>query len=114
MHKYFYLARSYDMQKGQPAIDDLNRLLSGIGVIFSISETNKGKQLDITVDEDKLRKLTAQKSGRPKKYDIDYQAIQERKMAGETDKQIYTSLGMSRSLYYLRMREYKMQEHIRR
>lgn len=107
MHKYFYLARSYDMQKGQPAIDDLNRLLSGIGVTFGVSETDRGKQLDISVDTDKLRKLTVRKSGRPKKYNIDYHVILERKNAGETDKQIYTSLGMSRSLYYLRMREYK-------
>ena len=57
------------------------------------------EQLCIIVHKNKI--------GRPIKYSLDFDEIIQRKTNGETDEQIYTSLGISRSLYYLRLREYK-------
>ena len=106
--KNFYLASNFDVAKGQPAIDDLNNMLECVGVSFSIREIKTGhKKLFIEVNEDKLRIATNTKAGRPIKHKFDIEKVQQLKADGKTNKEIYTELGISKSLFYLKMREYK-------
>ena len=62
----------------------------------------KGK-LNILVYEEKLKS----KAGRPVGHDFDYFKVEQMKADGMTNKEIYTELGISKALYYLRMKEYK-------
>ena len=94
---YNYLQKYGD--KANEIVEDLNHLLDG-KVQFSIDE--KGK-LNILVYEEKLKS----KAGRPVGHDFDYSKVQQMKANGMTNKQIYTELGISKALYYLRMKEYK-------
>ena len=106
--KNFYLASNFDVAKGQPAIDDLNNMLECVGVNFSIREIKTGhKKIFIEVDEDKLRTATNTKAGRPIEHEIDFAKVEQMKADGKTNKEIYTELGISKSLFYLKMREYK-------
>ncbi len=106
--KSFYLPRSYNSEKGQGAIDDLNRLLKDVGVSFNVSKNNNGQKLFISVDEQKLKEVTKHhKAGRPVEYKIDFSEIEQMKLSGKTNKQIYTELGISKSLFYLKIKEYK-------
>lgn len=106
------------MQKRIPIVDGwddkkarvtpaLNRLLKDVGVSFSIEPLKeKHKQFVITVDEEALDKATRKSTGRPQR-EFDYQKVLELKKKGRTNQQIADELGISISLYYLRMREYK-------
>lgn len=94
---YKYL--QYNGDKANEIVEDLNHLLND-KVHFSIDE--KGK-LNILVYEEKLKS----KAGRPVGHDFDYSKVQQMKADGMTNKQIYTELGISKALYYLRMKEYK-------
>ena len=94
---YKYL--KYNGDKANEIVEDLNKLLND-KVHFSIDE--KGK-LNILVYEEKLKS----KAGRPKGHDFDYSKVEQMKADGMTNKQIYTELGVSKALYYLRMKEYK-------
>ena len=88
----------------------LNKLLNDVGVSFSIEPPKRNiphRQLVITIDEDKLDKATRKSSGRPAKHEFDYDKAFELKEKGLTNTQIANELGISISLYYLRMREYK-------
>lgn len=110
--KNFYLASNFDVKKGQPAIDDLNKMLECVGVQFDIKMVkskngNIGKKLFIEVDEDKLRTATNTKAGRPIEHEIDFAEVEQMKAYGMTNKQIYEKLNISKSLFYLKMREYK-------
>lgn len=105
--KNFYLASNYNPKKGQSAIDDLNNLLKNVGVSFSVSVVGMEKKLFIQVDEKKLKAATDKKVGRPVEHDIDFTIVAQMKDNGMTNKQIYTELGISKSLFYLRMKEYK-------
>lgn len=106
--KNFYLASTFDVAKGQPAIDDLNSMLEYVGVNFSIREIKTGhKKLFIEVNEDKLHQATNTKAGRPIEHEIDFAKVEQMKADGKTNKEIYTELGISKSLFYLKMREYK-------
>ena len=106
--KNFYLASTFDVAKGRPAIDDLNSMLECVGVNFSIREIKAGhKKLFIEVNEDKLRTATNTKAGRPIEHEIDFEKVNQMKADGKTNKEIYTELGISKSLFYLKMREYK-------
>ena len=89
----------YNGDKANEIVEDLNHLLND-KVHFSIDE--KGK-LNILVYEEKLKS----KAGRPVGHDFDYSKVQQMKADGMTNKQIYTELGISKALYYLRMKEYK-------
>lgn len=108
MLKSFYLPRSYNSEKGQGAVDDLNNLLNEIGVSFTVSKNNNGQKLCISVDEEKLHSITENRSGRPVAHEFDIEKIQQMKKEGWTNKKIYEKLGMSKALFYLRMREYQM------
>lgn len=88
-----------DRKKAEKIVKDLNHLLDG-KVQFSIDE--KGK-LNILVYEEKLKS----KAGRPVGHDFDYSKVEQMKSDGKTNKEIYTELGVSKALYYLRMKEYK-------
>ena len=103
----FYLASNFDVAKGQPAIDDLNSMLECVGVHFKIGKVKTGYKIFIEVNEDKLRIATNAKVGRPIKHEIDFAKVQQMKADGKTNKEIYTELGISKSLFYLKMREYK-------
>ena len=108
MKKNFYLPKSYDIAKGQGAIDDLNNLLNDVGVTFSVSKKDNGLKLFISVDEKKLQEATSKpKLGRPTGYEFDIEKVEQMKSEGKTNKEIYQELGMSKSLFYLRMKEYK-------
>lgn len=85
--------------KANEAVENLNHLLKD-KVHFSIDE--KGN-LHIEVYEEKLKS----KAGRPVGHDFDYFKVQQMKADGMTNKEIYEALGISKALYYLRMREYK-------
>lgn len=108
MHKSFLLARSYDPEKGQSTIDDLNRMLIDIGVIFDVEVGDRGKRLVIDINESRLRIATTPKGkgGRPLEYRIDWERVEQMQKDGMTNKQIYESLGMSKSLFYTRKREW--------
>lgn len=101
------MASNFDVAKGQPAIDDLNNMLECVGVSFSIGKVKTGQKIFIEVNEDKLRTATNTKAGRPIKHKIDFAKVEQMKAEGKTDKEIYTKLGISKSLFYLKMREYK-------
>lgn len=105
--KNFYLATNYNPEKGKSAIDDLNNLLSDVGVSFSVSVVGTGKKLFIQVDEKKLKAATDTKVGRPIEHNIDFSEVEKMKADGMTNKDIYTKLGISKSLFYLKMKEYK-------
>ena len=105
--KNFYLASNFDVAKGKPAIDDLNNMLECVGVHFSIGKVKTGQKIFIEVNEDKLRTATNTKAGRPIEHEIDFEKVQQLKADGKTNKEIYTELGISKSLFYLKMREYK-------
>ena len=47
------------------------------------------------------------KAGRPPGHDFDFAKVEQLKAEGKTNKQIYTELGVSKALFYLRMKEYK-------
>ena len=105
--KNFYLASNFDVAKGQPAIDDLNNMLECVGVHFSIGKVKTGHKIFIEVNEDKLHQATNTKAGRPIKHNFDIAGVERKKASGMNNKQIYESMGMSKSLFYLKMREYK-------
>lgn len=106
--KSFYLPRSYNSEKGQGTIDDLNGLLKDVGVSFNVSKNNNGQKLFISVDEQKLKNATTHhKAGRPVEHKIDFSEIEQMKLSGKTNKQIYSELGISKSLFYLKLKEYK-------
>lgn len=112
MRKYFILQRGYDKSKGQRTLDDLNRMLSNVGVSFDVhSEDSESfgttKKLYVNIDEHKLRAATESKAGRPQKYEFNFKEIEKMKADGMSNKDIYTSLGMSKSLFYIRMKECK-------
>ena len=105
--KNFYLASNFDVAKGKPAIDDLNNMLECVGVHFSIGKVKNGQKIFIEVNEDKLRTATNTKAGRPVTKDFDFDLVTKWKSEGMTNKQIYEKLDISKSLFYLKMREYK-------
>ncbi len=105
--KSFYLPRSYNSEKGQGTINDLNRLLKDVGVSFDVSKNNNGQKLMIYVDEEKVKNVKSVKAGRPVEHKFNYSEIEQMKLSGKTNKQIYSELGMSKSLFYLKMKQYK-------
>ena len=107
IRKNFYLASNYNPEKGKNTIDDLNRLLDSVGVSFSVSVEERSKKLFIDVDEEKLKAATDSKGGRPIEHSIDFSEVEKMKADGMTNKDIYTKLGISKSLFYLKMKEYK-------
>lgn len=112
IRKNFYLASTFDISRGKPAIDDLNNLLECVGVNFQIKEIKKGhKKIFIEVNEEKLRDAISTKEskkiGRPTEHEFDFDQIEKMKANGKTNTEIYKELGMSKSLFYLRMKEYK-------
>lgn len=109
MRKTVPIADGWDDKKARvtPA---LNKLLNDVGVTFTVrppQDKEKHRQLVISIDEDKLNKATKKSSGRPAKHDFDYERALELKAQGHTNACIAEELGISISLYYLRMREYK-------
>lgn len=108
--KYFNLPKGYDLERGKKITDSLNELLNSAGVSFWIAKSNTGqKRLNISVNEKQLEALTALKAslGRPQEYEIDYDLVQQMRQSGKSNREIYTELGISRSLFYLRMKEYR-------
>lgn len=95
-----------DRKKANKIVADLNQLLNG-KVEFSVKkEKIKGENKDvlsILVYEENLKS----KAGRPKGHDFDYAKVEQMKAEGKTNKEIYTELGVSKALFYLRMKEYK-------
>ena len=84
-------------------VKQLNNLLKD-KVQFSIKKDKNGNDiLPVTVFEEKLKSH----AGRPKGHTFDYARVEQMKAEGKTNKEIYTELGVSRALYYLRMKEYK-------
>ena len=65
------------------------------------------QKIFIEVNEDKLRTAANTKAGRPIEHEIDFVKVEQMKADGKTNKEIYTELGISKSLFYLKMREYK-------
>ena len=88
-----------DRKKVEKIVEDLNHLLDG-KVQFSIDKEGK---LNILVYEEKLKS----KAGRPTGHDFDYSKVEQMKADGKSNKEIYTELGVSKALFYLRMKEYK-------
>lgn len=108
MKKHFYLARNFDIDKRQKDINYLNELLEEVGVSFRVSKNDIGLQLDVLVDEETLQQATTKpKLGRPTGYEFDIEKVRQMQSEGKTNKEIYQELGMSKSLFYLRMKEYK-------
>lgn len=105
--KNFYLASNFDYSKGKKAVEDLNRLLENVGVEFSLGKVGTGYKIFITVKEEMLHQATNTKAGRPIEHEIDFADVEKKKADGKTNKEIYTELGISKSLFYLKMREYK-------
>lgn len=101
MKKTLLLSHRYLQNHGDTAnkvVSDLNMVLDG-KVKFTIT---KGK-LEILVYEEKVKT----KAGRPVMHSFDYESVKRMQAEGKTNKEIYTVLGISKALFYLRMREYK-------
>lgn len=112
MHTSFLLARNYDPRKGKGAIADLNDALGDVGVTFTVEVTPTGKRLNIDIDGEKLYQVTNPpkgKGGRPLEHRIDWERVEQMQKDGMTNKQIYESLGMSKSLFYTRKREWNQE-----
>lgn len=107
IRKFFLLPNSLDYSKGRKATNDLNRLLECVGVQFDLEQIEKGYKLNIEVNEDKLKATTTSKAGRPVEHEIDFVKVQQLKADGKTNKEIYEALGISKSLFYMKMKEYK-------
>lgn len=106
MQKKVWISDDWDDKKARvtPA---LNKMLKDVGVTFSVEPpTGTHRQLVVTIDEDTLDKATKKSSGRPQR-EFDYQKVLELKEKGLPNTQIAQELGISISLFYLRMREYK-------
>lgn len=89
--------------KQKAVVKQLNDVIGDV-VRFKIFQDKDEKyKLSITVYEENLKA----KSGRPQEHKLDFQLINAMKKSGKTNKEIYEKLGISRSLFYLRMREYK-------
>ena len=89
--------------KANEILDNLNQLLDG-KVQFDFDKDRWDNDIiSILVYEENLKS----KAGRPVGHDFDYSKVQQLKADGMTNKQIYTELGVSKALYYLRMKEYK-------
>ena len=78
-----------------------------MGVQFDLEQIEKGYKLNIEVNEDKLKATTTSKAGRPVEHEIDFVKVQQLKADGKTNKEIYEALGISKSLFYMKMKEYK-------
>lgn len=108
MRKTVWISDDWNDRKARvtPA---LNKMLNDVGVTFTVRPPQgeeKHRQFVVTIDEDKLNKATSKSTGRPK-HEFDYQKVLELKEKGWTNTQIAEELGISISLFYLRMREYK-------
>ena len=89
-------------KKAEKIVKDLNNILND-KVCFSIDADCK---LNILVYEENLKK-SKPKAGRPVLHYFDFEKVEQMKAAGKTNKEIYTELGISKALFYLRMKEYK-------
>lgn len=101
--KQFSLSSNYSEKKGKLTIDDLNQLLNCAGISFNIKT---GKKLIVEIDEKKFKAVTNPRIGRPEK-EIDFDLVAEMKSDGKTNKEICTALGISKSLFYVKMKEFK-------
>ena len=103
---YFPLRRKYLQKHGDKANEAreiLNRLLGGkVQFVFEKDDYNNDI-LSILVYDEKSKS----KAGRPVEHYFDYSKVEQMKASGMTNKQIYTELGISKALFYLRMKEYK-------
>lgn len=106
IYQEFDLSKNYIARNGKEAqktMDQINELLKGKAEFcFCKNECNHDALLVIVHDE----KLQS-KAGRPVGHTFDYQAVEQMRAAGMTHKEIYTTLGYSKALYYLRLKEYK-------
>lgn len=109
MQKHVWIPDDWDDKKAN-VTPVLNRLLNDVGISFEVrppKEHEKYRGLYITVDEDVLGHATKKSTGRPTEHEFDYQRVMELKEKGLTNKQIADELGISISLFYLRMKDYK-------
>lgn len=84
-------------------VKELTKVSNG-KVQFSIAKDNENNDIiSILVYEEKLKS----KAGRPTGHDFDYSKVEQMKADGMTNKEIYEALGISKALFYLRMKEYK-------
>lgn len=81
-------------------------LLKAVGIDFSIVKEGTNLNIALMIDEERLQTVSHSKAGRPVGHDFDYEKIKQMQSEGKTNKEIYTELGMSKALFYLRMREY--------
>ena len=99
--KHFKLDENYlqtHRKQVKKAIYDLNNFFDG-KVNFKIN----GTKLDVLILEEKFKS----NAGRPLGHEFDFETVKKMKADGKSNKEIYTALGISKSLYYLRMKEYK-------
>ena len=84
-------------------VKELTKVSNG-KVQFAIDKDKENNDIiSILVYEEKLKS----KAGRPLGHDFDFAKVEQLKAEGKTNKQIYTELGVSKALFYLRMKEYK-------
>lgn len=109
MRKNIAIADDWDDKKAK-VIPALNRMLKDVGVTFTVRPPQEKelphRQLVVTIDEEALDKATRKSTGRPQR-EFDYTKVLELKEKRMTNQQIADELGISISLFYLRMREYK-------
>lgn len=109
MQKHVWIPDDWNDKKAN-VIPVLNKLLNDVGISFEVrppKEHEKYRGLYITVNEDVLEHATKKSTGRPTEHKFDYQRVMELKEKGLTNKQIADELGISISLFYLRMKDYK-------
>lgn len=107
--KFFYLRNNYDESKGQKTIDDLNDILFGAGISFSVQADRTGKKLIVNIDEEMLKSVKEKNArvGRPVEKEINFAWVNQMQEKGMTNKEIYERLGVSKALFYKRLKEYK-------
>ena len=82
-------------------VKELTKVLNG-KVQFAIDKDKENNDIvSILVYEENLKS----KAGRPPGHDFDFAKVEQLKAEGKTNKQIYTELGVSKALFYLRMKE---------
>lgn len=90
-------------------LDALNTALKNLGLNLDIIiDRNQRKRLIIDFNKDLLTPINGNDGilGRHRKQ-VDFDAITRMQAEGMTNKQIYEQLGITRSTFYLKMKEYR-------
>lgn len=98
-----------DLKEKKAIVVKLNKILENTGVSFRAVNGKAGKKLVIQVNEKQLNMIKGfnARVGRPPEHDIDFKEVEKMKAEGKNNKEIYEELGVSKTLFYCKMKEYR-------